>query len=221
MEKQRKIKVLSVAALIVAVLGLTVAFAALSQTLTINGSANVDPGTWDIRLENIRDVYAYNDAKFTTEPVINNDVINFSVELTKPGDLAYFMFDIKNHGTIDAKVNKLIQYGIVTNITGPDEHGDYTYDMEEVTEELIEKIVPIADWDGDGETTMEEREKTLQILEVTFREKEFETSGNGYILNAGARSTYEFYISYSNSATELPKGDVVLNLEFGFGYTQK
>ena len=32
MEKERKIKVLSIVALIVAVLGLTVAFAALSQT---------------------------------------------------------------------------------------------------------------------------------------------------------------------------------------------
>ena len=38
MEKERKIKVLSIVALIVAVLGLTVAFAALSQTLTINGT---------------------------------------------------------------------------------------------------------------------------------------------------------------------------------------
>ena len=53
MEKQRKIKVMSVVALIVAVLGLTVAFAALSQTLTINGTANVDAASWDIHFETI------------------------------------------------------------------------------------------------------------------------------------------------------------------------
>ena len=51
MEKQRKIKIISVAALIVAVLGLTVAFAALSQTLTINGAANVNTATWDVHLQ--------------------------------------------------------------------------------------------------------------------------------------------------------------------------
>ena len=37
MEKERKIKALILVALVVAVIGLTVAFAALSQTLTING----------------------------------------------------------------------------------------------------------------------------------------------------------------------------------------
>ena len=52
MEKERKIKVLSVAALLVAVLGLTVAFAALSQTLTINGSATVNTASWDIHFKN-------------------------------------------------------------------------------------------------------------------------------------------------------------------------
>ena len=42
MEKTRKIKIISLCALLVAVLGLTVAFASLSQTLTINGSAAVN-----------------------------------------------------------------------------------------------------------------------------------------------------------------------------------
>ena len=41
MEKTRQIKIISLCALLVAVLGLTVAFASLSQTLTINGSAAV------------------------------------------------------------------------------------------------------------------------------------------------------------------------------------
>lgn len=51
MEKTRKIKIISLCALLVAVLGLTVAFASLSQTLTINGSANMDAASWDIHFE--------------------------------------------------------------------------------------------------------------------------------------------------------------------------
>ena len=52
MEKTRKIKIISLCALLVAVLGLTVAFAALSQTLTIKGSAAVNAASWDIHFEN-------------------------------------------------------------------------------------------------------------------------------------------------------------------------
>ena len=55
MEKQRKIKVLAVAALIITILGLTVAFAALSQTLTINGAATLDAAKWGIKFENLSD----------------------------------------------------------------------------------------------------------------------------------------------------------------------
>ena len=52
-EKERRIKVLSLVALIVAVLGLTVAFASLSQMLTINGTATVDAASWDVHFENL------------------------------------------------------------------------------------------------------------------------------------------------------------------------
>ena len=51
MEKTRQIKIISLCALLVAVLGLTVAFASLSQTLTINGSAAVNAASWDIHFE--------------------------------------------------------------------------------------------------------------------------------------------------------------------------
>lgn len=41
MEKARKVKIISLCALLVAVLGLTVALAALSQMLTINENVNM------------------------------------------------------------------------------------------------------------------------------------------------------------------------------------
>lgn len=71
MEKERKIKVLSVAALLVAVLGLTVAFAALSQTLTINGSATVNTASWDIHFKNLSTPTLTGNAAVTTAPTID------------------------------------------------------------------------------------------------------------------------------------------------------
>ena len=59
MEKTRQIKIISLCALLVAVLGLTVAFAALSQTLTINGSATVNTASWDIHFKNLRIIISF------------------------------------------------------------------------------------------------------------------------------------------------------------------
>ncbi len=115
MERERKIKTLSLVALIVAVLGLTVAFAALSQTLTINGTANVDSATWDIHFENLSAGITSGDASVTTEAIIKDSadgkqstvIGDYDVVLTKPGDGITYTFDVTNAGTIDASLETL------------------------------------------------------------------------------------------------------------------
>lgn len=115
MEKERKIKTLSLVALIVAVLGLTVAFAALSQTLTINGSATVDTATWDIHFANLSSGATTGGASVTTEPTIKADssgkastvIGDYDVVLTKPGDSVTYTFDVTNAGTVDAILSSL------------------------------------------------------------------------------------------------------------------
>ena len=137
MEKERKIKTLSLVALIVAILGLTVAFAALSQTLTINGTANVNTATWDIHFENLNSVYL-NGAQINKEPVLNQTVIsNIDVTLTKPDDVATFSVDMVNDGSIDAKISSV-----------------------EVSP-LCEASSPVSscDWDNDGVVTEQDIKK--------------------------------------------------------------
>ena len=115
MEKETRIKTLSLVALIVAVLGLTVAFASLSQTLTINGTASVDAATWDIHFANLSEAVVTGDAYVTTDPTIEagsdgkaNTVIgDYELVLTKPGDSISYTFDVTNAGTIDASLSKL------------------------------------------------------------------------------------------------------------------
>lgn len=103
MEKTRKIKILSLVTLIIAVLGLTVAFAALSQNLTINGTANFNTASWDIHFANI-ETNTVGKATINGVPVINGNVINgFDATLKGPGDQANFSVDIVNEGTINAK----------------------------------------------------------------------------------------------------------------------
>ena len=133
MEKERKIKSMSLIALIVAVLGLTVAFAAMSRTLTINGTANIDTATWDVHFAGVsgksttengvttitgnvdKTTNAQNAAVVNTAPVIKANasgkaatvIGDYEVTLTKPGDVVTFEFDVVNAGTIDADLTNV------------------------------------------------------------------------------------------------------------------
>ena len=107
MEKTRQIKIISLCALLVAVLGLTVAFASLSQTLTINGSAAVNAASWDIHFEKTsgKETEVKGTATFTEPTLSGTKIENFSATLTKPGDSVTYYFDIVNKGTVDAVVS--------------------------------------------------------------------------------------------------------------------
>lgn len=125
MEKERKIKTLSVIALVVAVLGLTVAFAALSTTLTINGTATLDAATWDIHFENAETTTMTKTGGATVEhePTLEGTMIkDWNVVLTKPGDSVTYEFKVKNNGTIDAKIGTLtknnLQCSSLSNVDG-------------------------------------------------------------------------------------------------------
>ena len=107
MEKQRKIKVLAVAALIITILGLTVAFAALSQRLTINGAATLDAAKWGIKFENLSNGEITGDATINDTAVIADDLVtinNIDVTLSTPGDRVTYTVDLVNEGTINAEI---------------------------------------------------------------------------------------------------------------------
>lgn len=114
MEKTRKVKIISLIVLVVMILCLTVAFAALSQTLTINGSAAVDTASWDIHFENLTLSEKTGTAEVSGTPQLTGTAISgINVSLNKPGDKIVYEFDLVNNGSIEAKltninVNKLI-----------------------------------------------------------------------------------------------------------------
>ena len=62
MEKERRTKALVVVVLLIVVAGLTIAFAALSTTLNINGTAYLDAAKWGIKFENLSEPVKTGDA---------------------------------------------------------------------------------------------------------------------------------------------------------------
>ncbi len=111
MEKERRTKALVVVVLLIVVAGLTVAFAALSATLNINGTAYLDAAKWGIKFENLSEPEKTGDATTTGTAKIEEsksaEINGIDVSLSTPGDKVVYTVDLVNEGTINAKIDKI------------------------------------------------------------------------------------------------------------------
>ena len=111
MEKERRTKALVVVVLLIVIAGLTVAFAALSTTLNINGTAYLDASKWGIRFENLSSPTKIGSATTTGTAKIEEsksaEITGINVSLSTPGDKVTYTVDLVNKGTINAKIDNL------------------------------------------------------------------------------------------------------------------
>ena len=201
MEKERKVKVLSLAALVVAVLGLTVAFAALSQTLTINGTASVNASEWDIHFANLSDA-TIEGAATTTKPVLSGTSISgYAVTLTKPGDSVTYEFDIVNGGSVDATLSSKptipLAYSKCTGIYMNDTEKWETckvFDLDKNNTVNVSDYSVIREWFNYG----------LYYVDTGKEVKANDT------LNAGETKRVKLIVEYNYDAEELPENNFEL-----------
>ena len=117
------------------VLGLTVVYAALSTSLNISGSANVNQSSWGITIEktslsqfyiesygadycsilenvNCVDNYALigNGSILQLPTLTSTSIKNFSIGLSLPDDRVGFLYKITNNGTIPAILESISEY---------------------------------------------------------------------------------------------------------------
>ena len=111
MEKERRTKALAVVVLLIVVAGLTVAFAALSTTLNINGTAYLDAAKWGIKFENLSSPTKIGSATTTgtakIEETKSAEITGINVGLSTPGDKVTYTVDLVNKGTINAKIDNI------------------------------------------------------------------------------------------------------------------
>lgn len=156
MEKERGAKVIAIVALLIAVVGLTVGYAAYSSTLTINGTANVDPASWKVN-------FGYKDgttsltgtktghATETTAPTLADTTISgFDVTLKAPGDSVTYNFLIKNSGTLNAE---LASFTMGTLTCAPNASGSGSISQEDATKLCGELTYTLTYADGSTITT--------------------------------------------------------------------
>ena len=110
-----------IGALLAVVFVMAVGYAALSQTLTINGTATINDisTNWNVHFDNTQDedsgaVDVTKGAGGTLDPSgtivyggTNNDTATLNAKLIQPGDSVTFTLTVKNYGTISANLGAL------------------------------------------------------------------------------------------------------------------
>ena len=97
---------------------MSIAYAALSATLTITGSAEVQASTWDVYFQKQK-ITKTGSAEYT-EPVIDGTALrDYTVSLKKPGDSVKFIYSIFNNGDYSAQIDAILNTTpVCTSSTG-------------------------------------------------------------------------------------------------------
>lgn len=104
--KQNKKKNFVIIALFVAIVAMGVGYAALTQVLTINGTASVGDAKWQVEITDIKENSMVG---ATTKGDLSYDATSatFAVDLAYPGATATYDITVANNGTIDAALESI------------------------------------------------------------------------------------------------------------------
>ena len=96
-------------AILLLVVGISIGYAALSATLTITGNTTINRNTWDVHFETLN--VTSGSVTATTPATISGSKldINYAITLAKPGDFYEFTVNVKNGGTLPAKLSSTPQ----------------------------------------------------------------------------------------------------------------
>lgn len=103
MKRENKNSII-ITSLIIAIVAMSVGYAALASQLTINGTAGTGGATWSIEFANIvkNDSLSTAGVKENNDPTVTGTSATFDVSLDYPGAKIVYDVTVKNGGTIDA-----------------------------------------------------------------------------------------------------------------------
>ena len=113
MRQEKGLQTVVIAVLAVAILVMSVGFAAYSQTLNINGTATFTAAKWDVHFDTGTFApTATSNVTPATEPTVATTSVTYNVTLPKPGSEYSFNINVKNFGTIDAVLKSITLSGL-------------------------------------------------------------------------------------------------------------
>jgi hypothetical protein len=148
MERNRKVQVIAIVALIVGVIDLSIGFAVFSSILNVQSSANVKPynSTMNVIFSNAQDKAEVAEITPTVTPnslvatngIIDNNnyptISNLSATFTEPGQTAVYKFYAYNAG----ELNSFLKSIVFENVTGQNATKVCTASAG-TTDELVQK----------------------------------------------------------------------------------
>ena len=131
MQKDRRIRVIAIAIICVAVVGLSIGYAALSQVLNIGGTADIKGQNWDVVFEDLVEPSANNGLVGSAKNIsssLTTTTLNFAAELSLPGDAITYRFKIAYNGTIDAILSEAPVLSGLTEAQAQNVVYEFTYE---------------------------------------------------------------------------------------------
>lgn len=100
----KKNNYISLLAIIISITAITIAFSAISSTLTIRGSATLSPA-FSVKFMDLEDAVLEGDASVSHNPIINStSITNIHTIFVKNNGAISYKFKAKNNGSLNAKV---------------------------------------------------------------------------------------------------------------------
>ncbi len=194
MKSDRQTKLIAVIAMIIAIGGLSIAFAALNQNLSIDGVAAVNQIGFEVRFENLVENPVIGDATIITSPTISANTTHigtFDVEFNAPGASVSYEATLNNTGTIDAIVDSI--------------------------------NIPTPTCTGTGDNATIDAANVCEYIEYTLKYDNGDDINIGDTLASSTTRNVILTLTYNNLVTvdKLPKDIVeISNLAVTIGYVQ-
>lgn len=117
MRNDKSRNMLIIVILLIAILSISIGYAALSQQLTITGTSSTGSASWDIAFSSIskNDELSTAGSKEVDIPVVVGTSATFNVEFDYPGAKIVYDLIVTNNGTIDATY---VDYGGLDEVNG-------------------------------------------------------------------------------------------------------
>lgn len=109
MQKERGIRIVAIVAICVAVIALSIGYAAVSQSLKVNGTTKLKGSSWNVQFTNLVKPTVENGGLLGSASEVSSTLtgtnLSFSANLILPGDSITYRFSVTNAGNIDAKLS--------------------------------------------------------------------------------------------------------------------
>ena len=200
MGNDNKVKNIILAVLVVGLVGMTIAYAALTQTLNISDNEVTVASNWSVKFANggtatASSVSGNTTASINTQPTLTATTISgLRATFRKPGDKVEYEFDILNEGSIDAKLDSVV-YGTPSCTSS-----DSTVTSETLTA-LCNKV----------------------NYSIVYTDTSTAPAVNDDLLNGTANKRHcKLTVELDSTVTSLPTADVTISgLTATFNYVQK